>query len=80
MKLQFNLPVGQKVAKVLILGKEIAYKDYNTDYEDDNCIVSYNLWMNGGNTALVFTCKSEPTIYPQPSHPHLSHTLVFHVI
>ena len=77
MKLQFNVPLGQKVAKVLILGKEIAYKDYNTDYEDVNCIVSYNSWMNGGNMSLVFTCKSE---HYNLSHPHLSHTLVFHVI
>ena len=32
-------------------------------YEDENCIVSYNLWEDGGNMGFIFTNKTNKDIF-----------------
>lgn len=41
----------------------IVQKDNNIKYEDDNCIVSYNLWAEGGDMGFGFYNKTDQNIY-----------------
>lgn len=43
--------------------QEMTQKDNCIVYEDDNCIVSYNLWKDGGNMGFMFTNKTENDIF-----------------
>lgn len=43
--------------------QKMIHKDDKIAYEDENCIVSYNLWKNGGNMGFIFTNKTENDIF-----------------
>jgi hypothetical protein len=43
--------------------KKLVYKDSLYVYEDDNCIVSYNLWEEGGNIGFKIYNKTDKNIY-----------------
>jgi hypothetical protein len=43
--------------------KKLVFKDSLYVYEDDNCIVSYNLWEEGGNIGFKIYNKTEKNIY-----------------
>lgn len=43
--------------------QEMIHKDNKITYEDENCIVSYNLWKDGGNMGFMFTNKTDKDIY-----------------
>ena len=43
--------------------QEMTQKDNSIAYEDENCIVSYNLWKDGGNMGFMFTNKTEKDIF-----------------
>lgn len=42
--------------------QEMKQKDNMIVYEDDNCIVTYNLWKDGGNIGFMFTNKTDKDI------------------
>lgn len=42
---------------------EMVNKGNKIAYEDENCMVSYNLWEDGGNMGFLFTNKTEKDIY-----------------
>ena len=41
----------------------MTHKDNRIVYEDENSIVSYNLWKDGGNMGFIFTNKTDSPIY-----------------
>lgn len=43
--------------------EKLEFKQNQLIYEDGNCIVSYNLWDQGGNIGFQFYNKSDMTIY-----------------
>ena len=43
--------------------QEMKQKDNKIVYEDNNCIVSYNLWKDGGNMGFMFTNKTDKDIF-----------------
>lgn len=43
--------------------QEMSHKSNKIVYEDENCIVSYNLWKDGGNMGFMFTNKTEYDIF-----------------
>lgn len=42
---------------------QVSEEEDNLYYEDENCIVSYNLWSEEGNAGFQFYNKTEETIY-----------------
>lgn len=43
--------------------KDIEYKSNSLIYENDDCIVYYNLWENGGNIGFNFYNKTSKNLY-----------------
>lgn len=43
--------------------QEMQHKGNKIAYEDENCIVLYNLWKDGGNMGFMFTNKTDKDIY-----------------
>lgn len=46
-----------------IPSEKLEFKQNEFVYEDENCIVSYNLWDNGGDIGFQFYNKTDVTIY-----------------
>ena len=44
-------------------GKDIELKKNKLVYEDDNCIVSYDLWSDGGNVGFVMYNKTSENLF-----------------
>src|SRR5690606_15327834 len=42
---------------------EITKSDNSLIYEDNTCMISYNLWSSGGDAGFLFYNKSEQNVY-----------------
>ena len=43
--------------------QKMTHKGNKIAYEDESCIVTYNLWKDGGNMGFMFTNKTDKDIF-----------------